>query len=100
MSNARIGQVTHYYHNLKVAVLALTEKLHVGDYVHFQGHTTDFHQKVTSLEINHHQIDEAWPGQEVALKVMGRVRPRDRVSRSTEEEASLSLEDELMDAWQ
>jgi hypothetical protein len=100
MSNDKIGQVTHFYPKIKVAVLALSKELRIGNYVHFHGRTTDFHQMVTSMEINHRQIAEAQPGQEVALKVMARVRQHDSVYLSTEEEARLSIEDELMDVWQ
>ncbi len=87
MSGIRIGQVTHYYDHLHVAVLALTDLIRVGDRVHILGHTTDFQQQVTSLEINHQPVPEAQPGQDVALKVIGHVRAHDVVYRITAEEA-------------
>jgi len=79
MSGIRIGQVTHYYDHLNVAVLALTETIRVGDTVHFLGHSTDFQQAVTSLQIEHQPVSEAGPGQDVALKVTQRVHPHDAV---------------------
>ncbi len=100
MTTFHIGKVTHYYSQLKVAVLALDEELRIGDFVFIQGRTTHFHQKVTSLEINHHQVDSAAVGSEVAMKVIKRVRKNDRVYQSTEEETQLSSEEELIDAWQ
>jgi hypothetical protein len=80
-----IGKVTHYYSHLNVAVLQLTEDLKTGDYVHVLGHTTDFIQKVTSLEIDHHHVASVRAGDDVALKVVEPVRVHDVVYRVTEE---------------
>ena len=85
MSGIRIGQVTHYYDHLSVAVLALTEVIRVGDTVHFLGHSTDFQQEVTSLQIEHQPVTEAGPGQNVALKVAQRVHPHDAVFKISAE---------------
>ena len=76
-----VAQVTHYYNKSGVAVLALSGTLSVGDAIHVIGHTTDFCQTVKSLQINHHPIVEASPGDDVALKVLDRVRPGDQVFR-------------------
>ncbi len=86
MSGIRIGEVTHYYGNIGVAVISLSDKIKVGDIVHFLGRTTDFHQEVTSLQIEHVQMDQVDAGQEVAMKVVRRVRPRDSVFKLTEDE--------------
>jgi putative protease len=80
-----IGRVTHYYSHLNVAVLELTDHLKVGETVHFLGHTTDFVQRVTSLEINHHHMVTVDPGDNVALKVIEPVREHDVIYRVTEE---------------
>ena len=76
-----IGKVTHYYNRIGVAVLALDAELKVGEWVQFLGHSTDFEQPVVSLEINHHKIPSAGPGQEVAMKVTDRVRAGDKIYR-------------------
>jgi hypothetical protein len=51
----RIGVVTHYYSQLSVATMRLepVTTLQVGDVIHIHGHTTDFTQKVESLEVDH-----------------------------------------------
>ncbi len=85
MSGVRIGEVTHFFDKIGVAVLALTDTLRVGDTVHILGHSTDFHQKITSLQIEHQAVEEAGPGQDVATKVSQRVRPRDAVFKITGE---------------
>ena len=79
MSGVRIGEVTHYFDKISVAVLSLTGTLRVGDTVHILGRSTDFQQVVTSLQIEHQPVNEAAPGQDVALKVGQRVRPRDAI---------------------
>lgn len=80
-----IGKITHYYSHLDVAVLQLTDGMKVGDHVHILGHTTDFIQKVASMEINHHHVVEVKAGEDVALKVVEPVRVHDVVYRVTEE---------------
>lgn len=85
MSENRIGKVTHYFDRICVAVLGLTDTLHVGDMIHFLGHSTDFKQEVSSLQIEHQNVSEAKPGQDVALKVNQKVHPNDAVFKVTVE---------------
>ena len=59
MSGTQIGQITHYFDHISVAAFTLTEPLRVGDTVHILGHSTDFKQEVTSLQIEHQQIGRA-----------------------------------------
>ena len=86
MSGTLIGEVTHFYNRIGVAVLELTDVLQVGDQVHFLGRSTDFRQKVESIQIEHDAISEAGAGQEVAVKVERRVRRHDKVFKITDEE--------------
>jgi putative protease len=78
-----IGKVTHYFGHLAVAVMQLTGELHVGDEIHVKGHTSDFQQRIDSLEIDHQKVDQAGPGSEVAFKVKEKVRGGDQVFRLT-----------------
>jgi hypothetical protein len=80
-----IGKVTHYYNHINVAVLRLTNSLKVGDLIHLVGHSTDFMQTVTSLEVNHHPVEWVKPGDDVALKVIEPVHEHDVIYRITEE---------------
>ncbi len=79
MSEMRVGQVTHYFTNLSVAVLDLTEPLRVGESIRIIGNETDFTQTVKSMQVEHEDVEEGQPGQEVAVKVDDRVRPGDEV---------------------
>lgn len=83
MSENPVGKVTHYFDRIGVAVLALTDTVRVGDTIHFRGHSTDFEQKVDSLQIEHKNVEEAKPGQDVALKTTQKVHPNDGVFKVT-----------------
>src|SRR6266568_2048596 len=65
----RIGVVTHYYSHLSVATLRLESgTLRVGDVIHIRGHTTDFSQRVESLEVDHAPVTEVGPKDDFGLK--------------------------------
>ena len=85
MTGKRVGKVTHYFDHLNVAVLALTEGIRVGETLHFLGHSTDFKQQVTSLQIEHKAVETAKPNEDVAMKVDQRVHPNDAIFRIEDE---------------
>jgi putative protease len=82
---AQIGKITHYYSHLNVAVLELSDRLKLGETIHVFGHTTDFVQKVTSMEVDHHRVVVVEPGENVALKVLEPVRVHDVIYRVTKD---------------
>ena len=84
-----VGKITHYFNHLGVAVMRLDSELKVGDHIHILGHTTDFTQKVTSMEVNHHTVVWVKPGDDVALKVIEPVHEHDTVYRIAEEAFAL-----------
>jgi putative protease len=70
-----IGQVTHYFSQIGVAVLKLSAGLSVGDKIRIVGgEETDFEQEVDSMEIEHRKIKKAKKGDEAGLKVKEKVR--------------------------
>jgi len=81
-----VGRVTHFYSHICVAVIQLNESLKLGDKIRILGHTTDFEQRVTSIEVEHHPVVWVKPGDDVAIKVIGPVREHDIVYRVVEEE--------------
>lgn len=86
MSGEQVGKVTHFFDHISVAVLSLTKPIKVGDTVHFLGHSTDFKQTVTSLQIEHKPVNEAKAGDDIAMKVSQPVHPNDKVFKLTGEE--------------
>ena len=80
MSEPRaIGRVIHYWTRLCVAGVELTDSLKMDDWVHFRGTTTDFQQRVTSMQLDRQFIDQADAGQEIGVLVADRVRVGDTV---------------------
>lgn len=79
-----IGKVTHYFSKISVAVIKLTDALSVGDKIIIKGATTDIEQSVSSMQIEHENVDTAKSGQSVGLKIEGRARPNDIVYKAIE----------------
>jgi putative protease len=75
----KIGHITHFYDRISVAVLSLTDRLNIRDKVVISGHSTDFVQEVTSMEIEHQKVTSVGPGDEVALKVIEPCRKGDSI---------------------
>jgi putative protease len=84
MAEQLIGKVNHWFGRIDVAGIELTDKLAVGDSIHILGHTTDFEQEITSMQIMHQDVNEAGPGDDVGVKVQFRARVGDRVYKMTE----------------
>ena len=79
MEEKKIGEVTHYWSKIGVAGIKLTDTLSVGDTIRIRGATTDFEQIVSSMQIEHENIETAKKGQEIGLKVKEKVRIGDTV---------------------
>jgi hypothetical protein len=86
MKEIEVGVVQDYFAKIGVAALEITAHgVKVGDTLHFKGHTTDFGQRVDSLQIEHAQVTEAGTGASVGTKVTERVRAGDKVYKVVED---------------
>lgn len=74
-----IGVVTHFFTNIKVAVIKFKVPFKAGGDVRFKGATTDFAQKLNSMQFDHKPVASAKKGQGVGVKVAKRVREGDEV---------------------
>jgi putative protease len=74
-----VGQITHFFPKISVAVIELRQPLKVGDTIAVKGPTTDFEQSVESMQIEHKDVQKAEAGQSIGLKVLQRVRETDLV---------------------
>lgn len=83
LPGVRLGVVTHYFGHLSVAVVKLDPgtMLRVGDNIHIKGHTSDFGQRVESLQIGHASVQEVGPDDDFGLKVVDHAREHDVVYR-------------------
>ncbi len=77
----RVGVVSHYYGHLSVAAVRLEVALAVGDTIRVLGHTSDFRQRVDSMQVEHRSVSEAIGGDEIGLKVVEHAREHDVVYR-------------------
>jgi len=75
MEGKKIGVTTHFYDQISVVVVQLTDSLKTGDRVHFLGSGSDHVQEITSMQIEHEAIKLAKKGDEVAIKVSKPVKP-------------------------
>ena len=86
MVEEKIGIIEHFFTNVSVAALKITNgNLKVGDTIHIVGNSTDFIQKMTSMEINRKPVEIVKPGDDVGIKVNERVREHDIVYKIPEE---------------
>jgi len=74
------AEVTHYFPHVNAAVLKIkTGEIRIGDELLFKGHTTDFKQKVISMQIDHQPVMIAKKGDDFGVEVKSRVRAGDLV---------------------
>ena len=79
----RTGIVTHYFNHLSVAVVKVESgTLRIGDNIHFRGHTTDFGQRIDSLQVNHAPVATVGPKDDFGMKVRDHVRENDVVYKT------------------
>jgi len=69
-----IGKITHYFGNISVAVIKLTDTLKTGDTIRVVGGETDFTQTVESMEVEHEKVETAKRGESIGLKIGQKAR--------------------------
>lgn len=80
MEEKEIGRITHYFKNINVAAIEITnDTLSAGDEIKIKGNTTDFTQKIETIQIEHNVVQSAKKGDVIGIKVNDRVRPHDKV---------------------
>ena len=85
MSDEQVGIIVKYFAKPSVAAIEMTNgSIKIGDTLKFKGHTTEFNQKVTSMEVENQPIEEAKAGDLVGIKVNDRVRENDKVYKVVE----------------
>ncbi len=86
MVEEKIGVVEHFFNKVSVAAIKITNgELKIGDTIHIVGASTDFSQKIVSMEIDRVPVKSVKLGDDVGIKVIDRVREHDVVYKITEE---------------
>jgi len=78
-TETKVGEVTHFFDKIGVAIIKLEKMLKKGDTIKIKGNTTDLEQTVDSMQVDHADIEEASPGDEIGIKVSDKVREGDEV---------------------
>lgn len=77
---APIGEITHYFSKIMVCVIQMNKgTLSIGEKVRIRGHTTDFTQKIRSLQIESVNVPVVHQGQLVGMRIDKPARAGDMV---------------------
>jgi len=79
MKEIKVGRVVSYFARAEAAAIELEGDLKIGDTIHIKGYTTDFEQKVESMQIENEPVEKAKAGDSIGVKVKERVRRHDVV---------------------
>jgi len=77
-----IGKISHFFGNISVGIIDLSDELKVGETIHIKGSATDFEQLVDSMQVNHENIESAKAGDQVGMKVAQKVKVGDQVFKT------------------
>lgn len=70
MTKKKVGEITHYFNKIGVAVLKVTENsIRVGDTIQIGEDDTGFSQTIASMQVEHASVPVAKVGDDVGLKV-------------------------------
>jgi len=84
-NETKLGHITHYFGKIMVAAIELTDgDLAVGETIHIKGHTSDFNEKITSMQIEHAEVPKATRGQSIGIRVGQHARVGDEVFKVIE----------------
>ncbi len=74
-----VGEITHFFSKIGVGIIKLKKPLKVGDTIQIKGATSDFEQRVDSMQIDHKDVEKAKKGDDIGLKVKDKTREGDKV---------------------
>lgn len=82
MSADAVGKVTHYYDKIGVAIVKLDKEVSVGQALRFGDPDSGVVQTVESMQVDHAPVEKAKKGDEVGIKVTGKVKDKTLVFRA------------------
>lgn len=78
----RIGSVIKFFDKTSVAAVKLDfGDLAIGDTIHVKGNSTDFTQKLETMEFDHKPVEKALRGQFAGIKLSQPAKPFDLLYR-------------------
>jgi len=86
MPEEQVAVIVKFFTKPSVAALEVTSgSINTGDVLRYKGHTTDFTEEVTSMEVDNQPVQEAKVGDLVGIKVKERVRENDKAYKVIDE---------------
>ena len=74
-----VGKITHWYDKIGVAVIDLKGALKMGDRVKIKKGEDEFEETISSMQVDHKDIEEAKKGKEIGIEIDQKVRDGDEV---------------------
>ena len=85
MPEEQVAVIVKFFAKPSVAALEVTNgTIKKGDILRYKGHTTDFTEEISSMEIDNQVVDDVKVGDLVGVKVKERVRENDTVYKVVE----------------
>ena len=85
MPEEQVGVIVKFFSKPSVAAIQVTSgTIKVGDVLKYSGHTTDFTETVTSMQVDNASVEEVKEGDMVGIQVKERVRENDKVYKVVE----------------
>ena len=81
MPDTKVGNITHYYDKIGVAVVSVLAPIKVGDKIKITG-SNEFVQEITSMQIEHKNIQKAKKGDQIGLKIDQPVKEKDEIYKT------------------
>jgi len=75
MGKELVGKITHFFPKVSVAVVKLDGELKVGDKISIEKGDNILEQDVTSMQVEHKNIQVAKPGDDIGMKTDKEVKP-------------------------
>ncbi len=75
MIEEKVGEVMKFFSKPGVAAIKVTSgELAIGDKIKFKGHTTDFEDTISSMQIENKSVEKAAAGDLIGITVKEKVR--------------------------
>ena len=85
MPEEQVAVIVKFFTKPSVAALEVTNgTIKKGDILRYKGHTTDFTEEISTMEIDNQVVDEVKVGDLVGVKVKERVRENGKVYKIVE----------------
>lgn len=81
MADTKVGNITHYYDKIGVAVVDVLASMSVGDKIKITG-STEFEQEVGSMQIEHKNVKKVKKGDQIGMKTDQPVKEKDEIFKA------------------